>query len=552
MKLQYLFAILFISILNSVAWAGFGPVKFTEVPYNSDSQTSTIALFDAPHVFIEPDGSGQAIWFRNEIKLDQTVKGKIYSHRISANNDVQEAVLLAEVDNAVTTISFNDVNNSPNGNAILFYLEFLDKNDTSDYNAWTLYYDADSGWHPPSKITSIDNAIEIQLFLDSEGTAYAIHRIKNDVFTIYQYQSDKTWKNLASEVEADSVTVGANDRLYRIHDGDTEDTKNDKYISFFNLEDNSWDTPIIISQDKDNERIFGLLRPLVSSDGDIFVFYYKLDLLSSSAFMIMRHYDSSEQSWLVDGDALHFEITETQNTPLALMPFFTNSNAGQVEIMNSVIFNADKQYNIWKTIRYTEKGGWQTTEELFSKAEESGSRTGATLSMLGNFIETDGNGNAVVLMCRNNCKDKFAKIFNPANGWSDELSLPGLGPDTGNTCSLEKSEGAMLSPRMAINQNGEFIATSGLNVKRGGLFNIGYFIATTTGDIKSASSDTSCSTRLTNPAAPNDSGNGSNTGNDSIDDGGSDSSSGAIGHFGLFVLLLTAYCFRKRKFRKRL
>ena len=121
-------------------------------------------------------------------------------------------------------------------------------------------------------------------------------------------------------------------------------------------------------------------------------------------------------------------------------------------------------------------------------------------------------------MCRNNCKEKFAKIYDLNNGWSDELPLPGLSPDAGNDCSLANVKTTFDIPQLAVNTSGDLIVANELATKISGSFSTNHHIASSTGDILSATSDNNCSTNPSSSSAGTNAGGNSGSSNDGSED----------------------------------
>ena len=540
-------------LISSNGWAGVGPVVMSTPAENTLS--SGILVLGQIQAFIEPGGNGQIVSFHTEMDLDRNTTGKIYSHAISANNQVAEPSLIASIPNAVPSYFVNYIASADNGNAILYFiLQYEDEQSYKVEEGWSVYYDAASGWRTPVKIATFDGVNDLKLYFDSTGVAYATRQEQSNSYTLYQYQSDNSWSVLLTDVNAESFAIGGNDRLYRVHESDTDETEQMTYLSFINDEHNGWETPILISQINTGTTVVGV-RPLVSSNGDIFALNAKLEDPPNMVFKLnMRKYDVSASEWIVENDELHFDVPGVGSMPFTFHPFFLNNNAGNVDIMVPLMFNIDEQYSIWKTARYNETNKWQAAEELHNKIDEKGNRLGALLSALGNNFITDNNGHAVTVMCRENCDEKFAKFYNTTTGWSDELVLPGLGVNDGDSCSPKDAAELGSHPQVAVNPNGDIIIANGLTTAVPGIFTRKMHLTSTTGDILTATSDTSCKSLSSAPPSESSGntggvGNTDNTGGAGADTSGGiinndDSSSSASMSYGFLFLLLLLKNFR--------
>lgn len=542
------FIILFFA---SNAWAGFGPTQVVKIPTeNNLSLLSTATV--TPRVVIEPSGDGQLVWARNETLADGNTTSRFYAQAISSGNALQAPVVLEERVAATASFLVLDFVTNVTGNAVLVYAILPATNpETDDWEVWTLNYDITAGWQSPAKLGIVNHTFDLQLYMTGDGSTYATVKEQRDQYLLYQYQSDASWKLLQNNVYAQQFGAGANGSFYRLYKGETDDTEQWQYLSFYNPATADWNTPLIVNKTILGDALSFSNNLLVGREGDIFAMGYKLDFLTREARLIMRKYEVESSMWEVDADEIVFSYNEGDNTPLVGRSVFINENNDTAEIMSVVVFN-DKagDYNTWKTVHYSEQNGWQTTRVLRDAKDATENRKGIAVTPLGNDIYTDGNGHALFTMCRNDCDDIYAKMFDLTNGWSDELPLPGLSADNGNGCTVAGGMLAYLSPRVAVNASGQLIAASGLSSLISGSFGAEHHIATATGDILSATSDTSCAQTTGNADSQNTlpSANGET---DSSDDSQADtdsSSSGAVSWLWLMVFALIGL-FTRRFFR---
>ena len=537
-------------IIFSNAWAGIGPVSVS-TPFEN-TLSSGILVLGQIQAFIEPGGNGQIVSFHTEVDLDRNTIGKLYSHAISANNQVAEPTLIATIPNALPSYFVNYIASADNGNAILYFIvKYEDEQSYKVEEGWSVYYDAVSGWRTPTKIDTFNGVNDLKIYFDSNGVAYTTRQEQSSSYTLYQYLPDNSWSALLTDVNAESFAIGGNNRLYRVHESDTDELDKMTYLSFINEDHTGWETPILISEANTGTTVVGV-RPLVSSNGDIFALNAKLEDPPNLVFKLnMRKYDASTSEWIVVNDELTFDVPGVGLMPFAFKPFFLNNKTDNVDIMVPLMFNIDNQYSIWKTARYNEINKWQPAEELHNKIGEKGNRLGALLSALGNGFITDNNGHAVTVMCRENCDEKFAKFYNTTTGWSDELALPGLGINKNDNCNPNDAVELGTHPQVAVNPNGDVIIANGFTTAIPGTLTRKMHIASTTGDIITATSNINCKPLSSTPSES--SGNTGDTGNTDnggiagdnsgpIINGGSNSS--ASMSYGFLLLLLILKNFR--------
>jgi hypothetical protein len=538
-------AFLLLICLANFAWAGFGSVQITESTAGINQQdTVYISSLTPPFISIEPSGNGQMVFARNVIIGSDlaTAFTAIYAQAIDQSNQLQSPVLLVDssMRNDVSFLPFS-MTSAENGNALYLYLVQYYDNVTEDEN-WTIYYDAQSGWQQAIEIP--DTLIDVQLFMDSIGNAYALGKSTTSSLSyLYQYQADNTWLLVSGDISESKFGMGANNRLYRIYRG----SGGVDYLSFFDTVNSQWEDPITINLDSENNPIDNLIFTGVNAGGDIFTVHLSYDVLNSLVTVVIRKYEADDQSWSTTPKTLDYANGIYLLSPgFAQFELSTTAN-GSTSIIGIVANIIDSTLTQWNSIHYSEQNGWEASH-LIEEVQDTDSFQFANtylnglINILGGRagLYTDAGGKAAIFFCRNNCKDMYAKTFSANTGWSSELYLPGLGEGSENTCNNQNAEYRNLATNVIVHSNGNLIAVNEFTVGTA-LVDQKSYLATVTGDILSAVSNTTCpldnlSQDPTDPPPPatdpgdtggSDSGNGTNT-NTGDNNGGGASGGGSM------------------------
>jgi hypothetical protein len=453
-----------------------------------------------------------------------------------------------------------------NGNALFHYLVRFSDNVTEDEN-WTIYYDAQSGWQQAIEIP--DQLVDVQLFMDNVGNAYALGKsTTSSLSNVYQYQADNSWLLVSENISESKYGMGANNRLYRIYRG----SGGIDYLTFFDAANSQWGDPIAINLDADSNTIDNFVFTGVNAGGDIFTVHLTYGSLDSLVTVNIRKYEADDQSWDTIPNTLDYPNGVYLLSPgFAHFNFSTTAN-GSTSIIGIVADIIDSKLTQWNSIHYSEQNGWEPSH-LVMEVHDTDSFQFAYTDLNGYanviagigrkyHIYADAEGNAAIFFCRNNCKDLYAKIYNKSTGWSSDLYLPGFSQGSENTCNNQNAEYRNLATNVVVHSNGNLIAVSEYSVGTALVDEKSYF-AVATGDILSAFSDTTCpfdssSQDPTDPPPPTtnpgdtggtDSGNGSDTNTDGNNAGGSTGGSGG-GSLSM-ALILVFLLFLNNRFYSR-
>jgi len=482
------YLILSFFLFGNNSFAGFGPVKNSEIIPISGVFGIGIAASILPPVFtIDRDGNGQMVWqqmFYNTGTDDATMR--IYAQSISSNNVFGELTTLVENERFTYVLHKQD----SNGNAVIYYE--IESTGTEESELWTIIYDVSEGWQAPTKIPSYEEGDDVQVLMDSEGESFIILKNYADQFSIYQYQANNTWLLIKENIIAESIGMGANDRLYREFEGDTPETGDKKFIAFLNTTNAEWESAIELPEKTYSQSI------LIGSEGDIFSINMDLKLIDAvyTYQATISKYEADNNAWETDANGPQFSADALPILVFQLLgngPVFLNEENDNAKILMLLSSGPNTEEKYVKTIEYAENGGWGTLKTVTSSEDNPllGTAIFTSLFTQSHILQTTGSGKAAMLICSNDCKDYYGKVYESGIGWSEDLYLPGLAAGSNSTCT--DKDAIYTRPQLRMNKNGDIIALNRFWLKsEKNSFSYKLFAASLTGNISTLESDTSC------------------------------------------------------------